>query len=227
MDWITIFIRLSSIFIISGLIGYDREYKNRPAGIRTHILVGLGASIVALTQLAINEASILQIMGSEVLQNVIKIDNSRLVAQVISGIGFLGAGTIIVNKGSVTGLTTAASLWTVATLGLAFGFGFFKLGLLSSFFVFLTLVVVTKVVRLTHLKRFKVTGTNFKVTQAFIDQLFHSENVTVEKSQFKFSKMNDGVYSVIYTVILPQNILLELIYFKLREYQDIIKVENQ
>lgn len=128
------------------------------------------------------------------LQNVIKIDNSRLVAQVISGIGFLGAGTIIVNKGSVTGLTTAASLWAVATLGLAFGFGFFKLGLLSSFFVFLTLVVVTKFVRVTHLKRFKVTGTNFRVTQAFIDLVYQETVITEKLSEDEIKALFDPSY---------------------------------
>jgi putative Mg2+ transporter-C (MgtC) family protein len=90
---------------LSALIGFEREYNNRDAGLRTHIMVGLGAALFT-------------IVGAE-----LGVDRTRMAAQVVSGIGFLGAGTIFRAGDSVKGLTTAAGMWTVAGIGVAAGFG--------------------------------------------------------------------------------------------------------
>lgn len=106
--------RLLLITALAGLVGFERERHGRAAGLRTHILVGLGSCLIMLTALYLMEG----------LSGRIAIDPTRMAAQVISGIGFLGAGTILRSRASVRGLTTAASLWAVAGIGLAVGAGF-------------------------------------------------------------------------------------------------------
>lgn len=105
-------IRLLLAVLLSGLVGLEREVKGRAAGFRTHILVCVGSALMMLT-------------GVYMASIDMAVDSTRLGAQVISGIGFLGAGTIIQFRDSVRGLTTAASLWAAAGIGLAVGAGFY------------------------------------------------------------------------------------------------------
>jgi len=116
--------------ILGGLIGYERENSQRPAGFRTHILVCVSAALVMVT--------------SEFLfdkyHSFVNMDPARLGAQVISGIGFLGAGTIIRDGFNVKGLTTAASLWAVACVGLAVGSGFYSGAVITTIVIFITLI---------------------------------------------------------------------------------------
>ncbi|HKY48324.1 MAG TPA: MgtC/SapB family protein [Acidimicrobiia bacterium] len=94
---------------LSGLIGFEREFNKRDAGLRTHIMVGMGAALFT-------------IVGAE-----LGVDRTRMAAQVVSGIGFIGAGTIFRAGDSIKGLTTAAGMWTVAGIGVAAGFGMLAL----------------------------------------------------------------------------------------------------
>ena len=110
-------IRLSLAFILGGVIGLEREKKGVSAGLRTHILVTVGATLVMLTSL--------YIYGNYQGEGG-TIDPGRIAAGVITGIGFLGAGTIIRSKEGIRGLTTAASIWVSAAIGLAVGCGYFS-----------------------------------------------------------------------------------------------------
>ena len=121
--------RLLVTSAIAGVIGYERERHGRAAGFRTHILVGLGACLTMLTGLYLMES----------LAGRVEVDPTRMAAQVISGIGFLGAGTILRFRASVRGLTTAASLWAVAGVGLAVGAGFVWGALLTGLIVIVVL----------------------------------------------------------------------------------------
>lgn len=124
VNWFSITVRLILAIICGGLIGYDRGKKRRPAGFRTHILVCIGSALVMITNQYILEE--LQYGG----------DPTRLGAQVISGIGFLGAGTILItSKQQVKGLTTAAGLWASACMGLAIGIGFYEGAILGCIFI--------------------------------------------------------------------------------------------
>lgn len=135
-----IFIRLFLSIILSGLIGMERESIRRPAGFRTHILVCVGSTLVMLTGIYI----------VDLYSYKSSLDVTRLGAQVISGIGFLGAGTIIREGTSIKGLTTAAGLWAVACIGLAIGAGFYLAAVLTALLVFITLIAFTKVEK--HIK---------------------------------------------------------------------------
>ncbi len=120
----SILLRISLAILLGGIIGFERGMKNRPAGLRTYMLVSLGACVVALTNVYI----------VHIYQTG---DPVRMTAQVISGIGFLGAGTIIVtSKNQIKGLTTAAGLWTSACIGISIGFGFYEVALIAGFAVF-------------------------------------------------------------------------------------------
>ena len=121
--------RLLLITAIAGAIGFERERHGRAAGFRTHILVGLGSCVMMLTGLYLMQA----------LAGRASLDPTRIAAQVVSGIGFLGAGTILQFRASVRGLTTAASLWAVAGIGLAIGAGFLSGGLFTGLIVLVVL----------------------------------------------------------------------------------------
>ncbi|SHI81388.1 MgtC family protein [Clostridium cavendishii DSM 21758] len=139
-----IILRLILAVIIGGAIGFERESHNRPAGFRTHILVALGATIISIIQVQMFDEAMNLIKEKPELVNVIKIDFGRLGAQVVSGIGFLGAGTIIHKRGSIEGLTTAATLWVVGCLGLAVGLGYYTVSILGTIAVILILVILKR-----------------------------------------------------------------------------------
>lgn len=121
---ITLIVRTLLVLICAGIIGYDRNAHGAAAGLRTHILVCLGAMIAMST-------------GQYAAMHYTA-DVTRIGAQVVSGIGFLGAGTIIVNKRHITGLTTAAGLWAAACIGLAIGIGFYEGAIIGTIAVYFT-----------------------------------------------------------------------------------------
>ena len=130
LGWQEICLRLLCAMIVGMVIGTEREYTHRPAGMRTHILVALGACAVMITGQLVFEQY--QPLGATP-------DPARLAAQVITGVGFLGAGTILREGANVKGLTTAASLWSVACLGIAAGGGYSIVALVGMVFIFITL----------------------------------------------------------------------------------------
>ena len=142
-----IILRIVMAIIIGGVIGYERGHQNRPAGFRTHILVCLGAAIVSMIQDQLR-VNILKytILHPEVAQ-VLKTDLGRIGAQVVSGIGFLGAGTIMRDKGIIGGLTTAASIWATGCLGLSIGWGFYYLAIPAGIGIIIVLVTLKKLER--------------------------------------------------------------------------------
>ena len=126
MDFLSVLLRIVLSCLCGAAIGLERSYHNRPAGFRTHILVCMGAAVAALTGLY--------------LYLCVKLpsDIARISSQVISGLGFIGAGTILVTrKLTITGLTTAAGLWTTGIVGLAIGSGYYELGVLGTALVLL------------------------------------------------------------------------------------------
>lgn len=204
LNVIEIAIRLILAMAMGGAIGYDRESKNRPAGLRTHLLVCVGAATVAILQRLIEYDTIATALENIEIGDLIRADPSRLIAQVISGIGFLGAGTIIVTKRSVSGLTTAASLWAVACLGLAIGMGYYALACLSFLSIFIVLVAVQRIVHIPNLKHLEIQYTNPKDTKPFIIKYFREKNIHIKATDYNVDFSTEThLYSNIFTVELP------------------------
>lgn len=128
--------KLGLAVLLSGIIGFEREHSHRPAGFRTHILVAVGSALIMLTSVYIGEK----------YQGQMNVDITRMSGQVVSGIGFLGAGTILREGFSVKGLTTAASLWAVSCIGIAIGAGFVAGAVVATFVIYMTLNSLKKVV---------------------------------------------------------------------------------
>lgn len=122
-------VRLLLTVVLSGLIGLERQVHRRNAGLRTHILVALGSCLIMLTSMYV----------FDIYKDRVSLDPARIAAGVITGIGFLGAGTIIRDPEGVRGLTTAASLWVVAGIGLAVGTGFNKIAVIATVLVLFVL----------------------------------------------------------------------------------------
>jgi len=117
------FLRLLVATVLGGLVGYERERTGKPAGVRTHGMVCLGAALFTVVSVYGFGAG----------------DPSRLAAQVVTGIGFLGAGAILHQRHSIHGLTTAASLWVTAAVGIAMGVGMIAMSLVTALLIFLLL----------------------------------------------------------------------------------------
>lgn len=145
LSYYEVVLRIGIAILIGGMIGYERSLKNRPAGFITHILVCVGATVISLIQVqSIAEVANL-IKENPILESALKADVGRMGAQVITGIGFLGAGTIIQEKRVVKGLTTAATLWVVACIGLAIGMGYYFISIAAVIGVVVCLVVLKRV----------------------------------------------------------------------------------
>jgi putative Mg2+ transporter-C (MgtC) family protein len=145
--------------VIGGVVGWEREKSNRPAGLRTHMLVAIGAAAVMM----MGELSLVK------YTDITTMDPTRLGAQVISGIGFLGAGTIMREGLTVRGLTTAASLWVVACLGLAAGGGFYEAAGVGLVAILLTLTIFDYLEK--RFRKVKFKGITLKMECAEISLL--------------------------------------------------------
>lgn len=188
-----IFLRLLIAVIIGVIIGLDRELKNRGAGIKTHALVCLGAAII----MAVSE----YIFHSFPTANA---DMNRLSAQVVSGIGFLGVGTIIVTgKNVVRGLTTAAGLWTCACAGLAIGIGYLWLALLAlAFAIFIFTVLSFLENKIQHLSRYVSLYMELESASCLHDIFakFHKEHMRFHHLEIADSSWKEGTVWVTLSV---------------------------
>lgn len=138
LNWTGVF-RLILAAVLAAVIGYDREKQNKDAGIRTNVIVAVISCVIMIlsVEVAKSSGSLIGVQG----------DPARLAAQVVSGIGFLGAGTILKQEDKIEGLTTAASLWGVAGLGLAVGYGLYDISIAATLIIFISLRVAPSVKR--------------------------------------------------------------------------------
>lgn len=202
--YFSIIIRLLEACLLGGIIGFEREHLHRPAGFRTHILVCVGSALVMITS---------EFIYNKFSMNV-NVDPARLGAQVISGIGFLGAGTIIKEGINVKGLTTAASLWAVSCVGIAVGIGFYSGAFIATVIIFLTLVVIGKVQRKRTSRRNISLCIHTLVKRGEVRELtniIEELGVSVLNAEF-ISSERDGGMILRYIIQLPNKIpLVELI----------------
>lgn len=190
-------VKLVIAIIVGGLIGIERENVNKPAGFRTHILVCVGSTLVMMTSKYIFKVY---------YSGHANIDVARLGAQVISGIGFLGAGTIIKDGATVKGLTTAATLWAISCIGLAIGIGYYRGAILATLAVYLTLILLKKFeVRFATkgvLKTLIVEGKNLKNCIPKINSILASHLITIKDLNF-INDDNEDMEKIYYKILIP------------------------
>ncbi|RHJ91078.1 MgtC/SapB family protein [Parabacteroides bouchesdurhonensis] len=137
-------LRLFVAGILGAIIGLDREYRAKEAGYRTHFLVSLGSALIMI----VSQYGFQNI----ILEDSVSLDPSRVAAQVVSGIGFIGAGTIIIQKQFVRGLTTAAGIWATAGIGLAIGSGMYAIGVAATILTLMGLELLSYIFKSIGLK---------------------------------------------------------------------------
>lgn len=202
-----IFIRLSAAIIVAGAIGYNREQMNHPAGIRTHILVCLGSCVLAMTQQEIAAQALFLAAHQKAAFQVLRIDNSRLIAQIVSGIGFLGAGTIVITRHAVVGLTTAASLWATAGLGIAIGMGYYRVAIISSVAILLVLSLLKRVIKVQSFKKIEIKYTKRTETMSYIEQYFNEHSIKITGVRFQADTIDhEDIYTSVYAIEPPKQL---------------------
>ncbi|WP_017814337.1 MULTISPECIES: MgtC/SapB family protein [Paenibacillus] len=180
IDNMHILFRLLAAMLMGGLIGWERERSSHAAGLRTHILVCVGSALIMM----------LSVYGFAdfIHETNVRIDPARLATAVISGIGFLGAGTILFTGKAITGLTTAASLWVVAAIGLAIGAGFYFAAFVSTLLVVLNLwvlnIVEQRYIRRSKAHEITIEGISGILTLDRVSQFLYSENITIKRITF-------------------------------------------
>jgi putative Mg2+ transporter-C (MgtC) family protein len=156
LDWPEVLLRIALAAILGGLIGVEREIREREAGLRTHLLVSVGSALFTIVS-AYGFRDFLVHGGS-----VVRADPTRIAAQIVTGIGFLGAGAIIRQGLSVRGLTTAATLWVVAAIGLSAGAGYYAAAIISTVVALVSLWPL-RIVAFKLLSRFRPEDGNLLV----------------------------------------------------------------
>ena len=208
--WQTTLLRVVVAIAIGTIIGVEREYKNRPAGMRTHVLVCLGACTVALLE----SSFIADVNSAADVSSAVTYNFGRLSAQVISGIGFLGAGTIFTAQRKIVGLTTAASLWCVACLGLAVGYGYYFIAAVGC-----VCVIAVKKVEVTFVHRIE--------SMQFINDYFKEKEIkTIDLDFHVEAKDGVNIYTNIYTLQMPNNITYAEVVNQLSEYPNMMSVRT-
>ena len=218
VTFVSILVRIAAAFFIGGILGWERELKNRAAGLRTYMLVCVGACMIMLTN-----QYIYQVFHTG--------DPVRMGAQVVSGIGFLGAGTIVVTKrNQIKGLTTAAGLWTAASAGLALGIGFYEAAIVGAL---LMIVILTLMHRLDSQIRRRVKQMELyvevdskisigKVAKGIRDLGARIEGIQIDRDY----SMDGDLRALVVSIRTPKKSKREELLAELQEIDGVIYLEE-
>lgn len=219
-------IRLFIACIIGGLFGLERKNKGKPAGIKTNMLACVGAAIVAIIQLMISNKT--GMSGVEI--GSAKADPTRMTAQVISGLGFLGAGVIMTGGDKVKGLTTAATLWLVAVLGIGIGYGFYYF-IIPAAVMILLLSYLIKQIEIVFIDKRKIKKIILEYEQcADLEGII--KDITKEKEikilmDKKISEVDDGEHIVIKKIIhfsLPRYVSSKYFFNIIKKFEGVMEL---
>lgn len=183
IDISTLLIRLLISAVLGGMIGWERERRNKQAGLKTHLLVSVGSTLIMLTSIYGFDNILINHVNA-------RFDPARLAAQVVSGIGFLGAGAILRRSDNViSGLTTAATLWIAAAIGLSVGSGFYIPAVVTTLIVLLSTLLLNKLE--TRFMSFKRSG-NLRISMVAEERPSSLDQVTslLEKANMKIQKVH-------------------------------------
>ena len=198
--------------IIGGLTGLEREKSNLFAGFRTHILVAVGSCITSITavQLFISYSS------------YSNMDPARLPAQVLSGIGFIGAGAILKNSSGITGLTTAAGIWATACIGIAIGYGQYLLGIVAWVLEMITLLSLKRIDKLF----FKKSSCNLYLTISSLDAITTTfailKECKISIKNFDVNSKGGQIWTAKYSISYDRRILIKEIERRIRDVDGVL-----
>ncbi|ADL07999.1 MgtC/SapB family protein [Thermosediminibacter oceani] len=213
-----IVLRLFLSILLGGIIGLERESINRPAGFRTHVLVCAGSTLTMLVSLYMFEK----------YRALTPMDPARIAAQVVSGIGFLGAGTIIRVGPTVKGLTTAASLWTVGSIGLAVGSGFYLGAIAATFLTFVTLISLSRIENFIVGKKFlqplSLVVYDKPGQIGRIGTILGEMGVGIKKIRIESTENSRMV--IVLLLRLPSNVSLDEVIARLSQIEGIYSIET-
>lgn len=185
--------RLVLAGVLSALIGLEREFRAKEAGLRTHFLVGVGSALfMIVSQYGFADVGS---NGLRLLNGVNYADSARIAAQIVTGIGFIGAGAIMVQRHYVRGLTTAAGLWVVAAIGMSAAGGLYILAVAGTIFALIGLELFRVLMRWVSLRMLEITfrANNTAAIEAMVK---HLESVGCKVSGYKLSKIGSGAIRV-------------------------------
>ena len=215
LTWVTLeyIIRIILACICGGLIGLERTKRFKEAGIRTHIILAMGSAIfVIISKYGFND--------------VAHFDAARVAAQIIAGVGFLGAGVIFVKSGSVRGLTTAAGIWTTVAIGMCLGSGLYVLGIVSTLillFIQVVLHIFTPSNETLELAEIFIMVKDVPGIVQEIKEIFEQENVMI--SSFKL-KNHDNKIEIRFNVRVFRERSLDKLYSKVQEHPDVLEIDS-
>ena len=194
---------------MGGLTGLERERSSQFAGFRTHILVSVGSCITAITSLLLFEQY-------SIYPNI-NLDPARLTAQVLSGIGFLGAGAILKTSNSIRGLTTAAGIWATACIGITIGYGYYVLGVSAWFLVVMTLYILKHIDQIIFKKErnlLKIKVSNMIIVSIIYGKLERSK---IEIKDLNIKKVDEDLWEMDFLIIHDRRVIIEELIKELKE----------
>ena len=209
-----IIMRLLIALIVGGLTGLERESSHQFAGFRTHILVSVGSCITSITSLSLffqyNSYS--------------NIDPARLSAQVLSGVGFLGAGAILKTSNGIRGLTTAAGIWATACIGIAVGYGYYILAISAWLFVMVTLYILKNIDKMIFKKKqtiFNIKTDNIEIISS-IYEMFQRSQISVKNIEINSDTNNIKINLL---TVHDRRIVLDEVIKELSKLKSIISID--
>ena len=219
-------LKLGLAVLFGGLVGFERESHNRPAGFRTHILVCAGSALIMMV-------SAYGFAGE--FSHKFDVDPSRIAASVVTGVGFLGAGTILQQRGSIRGLTTAASIWVVSGIGLATGIGFYAGAVFTTCIVLISLLLLGRIDRAIlsqrRLKNLIIRAVDKPGVMGKVVEMLGNMKISVRKieiSSLEFqAEIKCEVATIEFLVVIPRNLDNNLLFKNLAGQKGILQISWQ
>jgi len=236
LQWYEVIIRLGLAVLFGLIIGFERERRHRPAGVKTHVLVCMGAALVSLIQIYMIDEALSMIAADSNLASAIKSDSGRMGAQVISGIGFLGAGTIMKTKGSIQGLTTASTVWLIGCVGLAVGMGYYYISAVTMAFIVLGMAGINLVQKAVQnskgQKKVDITLMKKKDTMCLIEDYCVVRNIQIKNVVYVTPSDNQEMpentenlfFTYEYSLILPRTMIVKTLIKDLQMEDNVVSV---
>ncbi len=210
MNYLSFIFRILISIGAGGLVGIERKKRGKAAGFLTNILVCMGSCIISIYQNILVSETVEMVIKNPALSNSIKIDNGRITAQIVSGMGFLGAGVIMQSKDKIRGITTAAVLWVMSAIGMIIGNGNIEFGIIATIFLYGSLILLRQF-EVKYIKSSKILAVRIiydYVAEEQILRTFWKYDISVIKQEAEQIEHNEGedIYTKVFYVTLPKEV---------------------